>query len=283
MTKTRLLILVGLLAAAPQAFAQGPGAGRPGFGLARVLGLEGMLGGKVVHAAPFSAQATIETTQTLADGTHINRTITAMLYRDSQGRVRREVTLSGFGPLQVSGQPARFVVISDPVAGVVYLLNPEKKVVRRMPMPPDRQQRAEAGGQRGSAWPQNPAAEASAQTESLGTQTISGIKVEGTRVTRTIPAGQIGNDKPVVIAVERWYSPDLQVLVKSMRKDPRFGDTTFTLSNIQRQEPEAALFQVPVDYTLRQGGRGRMRSGGEMGTPAPNAPTEPTPPPPPNE
>jgi hypothetical protein len=244
-----------------------------------------MLGGKVVQGAPFSALATKETSQTLADGTHITSTIKAMLYRDSQGRVRREVTLSGFGPLQVSGQPARFVVIFDPVAGVVYILNPEKKVVRRMPMPPGAQQRAEAGGQQGLAWLQNSPAAAHAQTESLGTQTISGVKAEGTRVTRTIPAGQIGNDKPVVIAAERWYSPDLQILVKSKRTDPRFGDTTFTLSNIQRQEPEAALFQVPVDYTLKQG-QGRMRSGAGARMPAPNAPSapsEPAEPPPPNE
>jgi len=272
MRKRRLLILAGLLAAAPQAFAQGPGAGLPGPGLARVLGLEGMLGGKIVQGAPFSAQATIDTAQTLVDGTHINRTITTMVYRDSQGRVRHEVTLSGFGPVQVSGQPARFVVISDPVAGVVYVLNPERKTVRRMPLPPDR---GAPGGNRGSVWPQKPAGEASAQTESLGTQTISGVKAEGTRVTRTIPAGQIGNDKPVVVAVERWYSPDLQVLVKSTRKDPRFGETTFTLANIQRQEPDAALFQVPVDYTLRQGGRGAMRMRQEKMQPPPAAPNAP--------
>jgi hypothetical protein len=100
--------------------------------------------------------------------------------------------------------------------------------------------------------------------ESLGTQTINGISAEGTRITRTLAAGQIGNDRPIQIVFERWYSPDLQVLVKSTRTDPRFGTTTYTLTKVQRTEPAATLFTVPSDYTVQQGGpmrggRGRMR------------------------
>jgi hypothetical protein len=95
--------------------------------------------------------------------------------------------------------------------------------------------------------------------ETLGAQTIGGVNAEGTRITRTIAAGQIGNDKPIQIVFERWYSPDLQIVVKSTRTDPRFGTTTYTLKSVQRTEPAASLFAVPPDYTVQQGpGKGGL-------------------------
>src|SRR5207249_9818645 len=84
------------------------------------------------------------------------------------------------------------------------------------------------------------------KTESLGTQTINSVTAQGTRYTRTIPAGQIGNEQPIIIVSERWYSPDLQIVVMSKRSDPRFGETTYQLTNLQRSEPAASLFQVPA-------------------------------------
>src|SRR6266851_9468698 len=99
---------------------------------------------------------------------------------------------------------------------------------------------------------------ANAKTESLGTQTIEGVNAEGTRTARTIPAGEMGNEKPITIVSERWYSTDLQMDVRSAHSDPRFGDTTYTLTNIQRSEPDASLFVVPSDYTVKQGKHGMM-------------------------
>jgi hypothetical protein len=106
--------------------------------------------------------------------------------------------------------------------------------------------------------------------DSPGTQTINGVAAEGTRITHTIAAGQIGNDKAIQIVFERWFSPDLQVVVKSARSDPRFGTTTYTLTNVQRTEPAAALFAVPPDYTVQQGPRNHGR--GAMHAPPPDAP-----------
>jgi hypothetical protein len=89
--------------------------------------------------------------------------------------------------------------------------------------------------------------------EELGTQTINGVLAQGMRVTRVIPAGQIGNEKPITIVRESWYSNDLQTVVMSKRSDPWSGETTYTLTNIQRSEPDASLFTVPSDYTVTQG------------------------------
>jgi hypothetical protein len=94
--------------------------------------------------------------------------------------------------------------------------------------------------------------EQSGQSESLGTQVIEGVKAEGTRLSETIPAGSIGNDQPILIVTERWYSPDLQMVIMSKRSDPRVGETTFRITNISRTEPAATLFQVPADYTLEK-------------------------------
>jgi hypothetical protein len=100
-------------------------------------------------------------------------------------------------------------------------------------------------------------ADGSLKQEDLGTQTINGVMATGTRYTHTIPAGQIGNEKPIVAVSEHWYSDDLQIVVKSTRTDPRFGTTTYTVTNIQRTEPAATLFTVPADYTVQTGRGGR--------------------------
>jgi len=87
--------------------------------------------------------------------------------------------------------------------------------------------------------------------ESLGKQTIEGIEAEGVRTTMTIPAGEIGNERPIEIISERWYSPELQTLVMTKHSDPRFGETVYHLTNISRSEPDASLFQVPADYKIK--------------------------------
>lgn len=88
--------------------------------------------------------------------------------------------------------------------------------------------------------------------ESLPAQMINGALAQGTRTTETIPQGKIGNDRPIVIVNERWTSNDLQLLVKSTSSDPRFGDTTYQLTNIVQSSPDPSLFQIPADYTLRK-------------------------------
>jgi TonB family protein len=63
--------------------------------------------------------------------------------------------------------------------------------------------------------------------ESLGKQTIDGVVAEGTRAIQTIPAGAIGNERPIQIVFERWYSPELQTVIMTRQLDPRFGETVF--------------------------------------------------------
>jgi len=217
------------------------------FGRARFVGAEPFSAGKVVTGAPYSAQAVTEHTQTLPDGNSIHTTNTATVYRDSQGRTRREQEIGAIGRLATQGTPRKMIFITDPVGGYIYSLNPNRQVARQMPF------RARQGAWPGAATarqrPENP----NVKTESLGTQVIAGVTAQGTRITRTVPAGRIGNQAPIVIVVERWYSPDLQTDVMRKRIDPQFGETTFQLTNITRSEPNPSLFQVPSDYTIESG------------------------------
>jgi hypothetical protein len=258
--------------------AMGPGPDGPPEAIGFVEFEEGV-SGKTVSGAPFSASFSTQTTQVLSDGNQIQRSTTGSLARDSQGRTRREMTLPAIGPWAASGKPApQMTFINDPVAGAQYSLDANRKIARK------KAARNHVGGDfagkhpGGHGGPFAAEREKETTTTSLGTQMVGGVSAEGTRITRTIPAGEIGNQKPIVITVERWYSPELQETVMTKRSDPRMGERVFQLTNIQRAEPAATLFQVPADYTVKQGGgrgpRGMHRRHGAGGGPAaaPGAP-----------
>ena len=256
----------------PDAMEQGGGPEGPLGPRMEILGFGEMHPGKVVTGAPYSAVAVTETQQTLVDGNTINRKIQAKVFRDTQGRTRREITLTGVGPLSTTGSSRTFVMIHDPVAGTAFVLHQDTKMAERLPAHP-RGLNAQPDLQgKFNARMQEEIANGSLKKEDLGVQTIDGISAQGTRFTRTIPAGQAGNAKPIIITNERWYSPDLQIVIKTVRSDPRFGETTYAVTNIQKREPAAALFAVPSDYTVKQGGvRGRdkmNRRGGPGAAPA---------------
>jgi hypothetical protein len=256
------------------AYAQvsGGGPGGPGPVIREGIGFLGFEGGmheRTVTGAPFTATFTTESTQTLADGNQIQHNSTGSIARDSQGRTRREMNLPAIGAFAVvSGQSLSHVVfLNDPVAGTHYVLEEDKKIAQQLPEPPDRipvQGKGFRIGTRGET--RNDAEEV---TTSLGTQTIGGVSAEGTRYTRTIPAGEIGNTKPIVVVTERWYSADLQMMVMTKRSDPRSGDSTFQMTNVQRGEPSASLFQVPANYTIAQGSQHGMRTFHVGGPPPP--------------
>lgn len=242
------------------------------------VGITTALAGPMVNVtgAPYSAQCTTERVQVLADGNRIIQTTSGSVARDGQGRVRREESLSG---LKTSdGEAPQIVMIDDPVAQVHWTLNAQKKTAMKMSV--SNIKFGPFGAAAGSGlsstksffFTSDGGAVASAAVSpgvvlkngaplndvnvtktDLGTQTVEGLPAQGTRITKTIPAGQIGNEQSIVITTETWYSPDLKVLVMSKSSDPRMGDTTYTLTNIQRSEPAASLFQVPDDYTVKDG------------------------------
>ncbi|HEV2424493.1 MAG TPA: hypothetical protein VGZ29_06675 [Terriglobia bacterium] len=225
------------------------GAGGP----RRMLAVPMFEGVKPVTGAPFSAQATTEISQVLADGNRINNKETATVARDSSGRTRRDGTVRRIGLLASAGSQPEIVRIVDPAAGMTYMLDVGTKTAVKVPLKSGPRDAGVNPKERVRLWRGAGGSKWQAVTESLGDQMMAGVDAQGTRTTETIPAGAIGNEKPIVIVSERWYSPDLQETIYSKRSDPRFGTTIYQLTNISRQEPDPALFQVPADYTVQDG------------------------------
>jgi hypothetical protein len=233
-----------------------------------------------VVGAPYSATITNESVQTLADGNRIVQTSTGSTARDSQGRTRQDTVLPPIGNLSAANAP-HLVFIHDPVAQISYSLNLTDKTAHKMPpLPPLPAGTAGGGGATitmrvgdGIGAPLPPSDDmpitlagpgpgaffekhmiveerGRVSTEDLGSQTMEGVLVKGTRMTHTIPAGQIGNEAPITIVSEVWFSPELKTVVYSKRSDPRIGEQTFHLTNIVREEPNPSLFTVPADFRI---------------------------------
>lgn len=264
------------------------------------MDMVGSIKGPLVKGLPYSADEISENTQVLADGTRIHRETKVTVYRDSEGRTRRETPDS--------------VTISDPVAGSTYVINPKTNSVRKMQMasnfiyrktsdgpviagePTTFSLRTSGDGQADieiNGKPLDPKAvaelmakakaEGSAQSkggimvldgntagyavstgplrrvtinaakgEPLGKKNVEGVIAEGTRNTETIEAGAIGNDRPIQVVNEHWFSEELGMVVYSKRSDPRTGDETFRVTNIRRGDPPAYLFQAPAETQTQE-------------------------------
>ncbi len=257
--------------------------GPHGPGDFRFLATEMSFGGKLVKGSPYAAEAVTESTQTLIDGNRIITKSSASIYRDSEGRTRREQTLRAIGPFVKGGAGAHHhIFISDPVAGTSFSLNPETRVARKMaPMRFKFEQKQSPEGGKAGAPGEGPrqfrveltpdvavnkkatevgvsmgwidTRNSNAKTEALGKQNIEGVEAEGTRTTVTIAAGEIGNERDIQIVSERWYSQELQTIVMTRHSDPRFGENSYRLTNISRTEPSRSLFEIPADYTVKEG------------------------------
>jgi len=208
----------------------------------------------LVTGAPYSADVSNQVVQTLTDGNTIQRTTTGHVARDSQGRTYSQETITG-GPLGQNG-PRTITFINDPVGGYAYVLNASTKTAirRAIKTPPAGEPPAGRSFDRGPGRSRGDSA--NVVTNDLGTQNIGGVSAQGKSVTHTIPAQAVGNAQPIVSTNETWYSPDLQILVLAKRNDPRMGQSTYSLTNIQRTEPPATLFQVPSDYTVKDAPQG---------------------------
>jgi len=211
---------------------------------------------KLVKGAPYSAVAVSESVQTLGDGNRIRQTTSTTVYRDSAGRTRRE-TMRKDGTLQS-------IAISDPTTGINYILDPQNRTATKSEfagmmkkvelMRVEDRKKIEAENMlAASKMPANSVllGKTRSDAEPLGRQTVEGVDAEGSRTTITIAAGQIGNDLPINIVSEQWYSPELQLLIMTKHSDPRTGETTYRLTNVNRAEPDRSLFELPADYTVR--------------------------------
>jgi hypothetical protein len=226
----KMTLVCGLLSAADRtAMAQTRPSACPqveGFGLLQVSPRIG---------CPLSAVIEITHTQTLADGTHVQTKSKTLVYRDSLGRVR----FDNYAPAQ---EAPSYIQIYDPVEGLRYFIQPQFAIASRSKWtgpPPSRSV--------GSASP--PASQSA--DEKLESQQMEGLLATGRRTTRTILAGAEGNDRALTIVSEIWISSDMGITLMEKHSDPRSGDVEERMTNLERTEPDVALFHVPADYTIK--------------------------------
>jgi hypothetical protein len=228
----------------------------------------GRRSGKPVTGAPFSAQVIVDNTRTLPNGVHISESAIGALYRDSQGRIRRDKPRNG---------DPEIAIIDDPVAGIQYRLHLFQHTVvklsygdmeaanreleeRRAAESAEREQKTagEKAEREAASADKKREALSEPRTEPLGAQLIEGIQAEGTRSTRTVAVGAMGNDKPFDVVQETWYSPALQMVVLFKMTNPARGDLVMRLANINQAEPARSLFEPPSDFAAAEkteGGR----------------------------
>jgi hypothetical protein len=239
---------------------------------------------KPVAGKPFSATEERQTVQVLGDGTRIDKKETDKYFRDHQGRTRIErdngdtIVISdpvdGFSAeMNAANKSAHKMIVKVKTAvgsgtgfgagsggaGQTNIMTLDKlhaemaagKTATATAMATTTQDmvftRVETGpgvgGLAGIKQDQG-------AVEDLGTQIINGVPAQGTRSTITIPAGQIGNDREIKVVSERWFSSDLQMLIKSSNNDPRFGETTYQLTGILQGAQDPTLFQIPTDFNV---------------------------------
>jgi hypothetical protein len=255
---------------------------------ARVIAEVAASSDRIVKGAPFSADGISESVQVLADGNRIVRSSTTKMYRNSEGRFRREMENTSsnvFGTMFSTGEG---ITILDPVAGRRLMVDDSLKtvrisslvlapgsawtttttksgnteertttIVRSMQTAKAAEELAAAANRSNSvaftySFPGGfvPGRPYETKTEELGSRDFEGVMAEGKRTTTTIPAGAIGNERPIEIVYERWYSNELQLTVFSRHNDPRFGEQTYRLTNLVRTEPNASLFLAPSGYKV---------------------------------
>jgi hypothetical protein len=243
---------------------------------------------QIVKGKPYSADTSTETVQTLADGNRIVHRTVSKFYRDSDGRTRREQTFGNVDPEHPSAHEVK-VFVDDPANGTAFVMDPGSKSADKVQRSPkfldernaefldernakDEAKRSmmtiESDGEEGAQGAPgrmmikfrdehsgNLAAIVSDEKrdvvkEDLGNRTIEGVDCTGTRQTITIPAGAVGNEKPISIVTETWFAPAIAAVVESATDDPRYGKTTYQLTNVQLSEPARALFEPPANFKV---------------------------------
>jgi hypothetical protein len=231
----------------------------------------------LVKSSPFCATITTEHTQVFADGNRIHTSEDSSICRDSAGRTRREADMNLLGAFPQKSV-TKLITITDPVAGVRYVLNTDEKIAHKMPISPFAISTLRAGTgaghvgyvTKGQVTGGNVAyatqgggsnvmfyrkigqdsSEAPPITETLGDQDIGGVHATGTRMTTTIPSGSLGNEQPILVTSETWYSPELKATVMTKHNEPWVGELKTQFTNVNRAEPDRSLFTIPGDYKI---------------------------------
>lgn len=210
-----------------------------------------------IKGQPYSLVEKTTQVRTLVDGTTITTRREQHRVRDSEGRVRVESGTVEDGQFEL-----QTVSLMDPVARTMTTLfvNGKTAIVRHYPpltpqaapTPPTPEQQAHTAAMqaRAEAYRKKPMPKFS--SEDLQPETIAGLYATGRRHTIVIPAGRAGNDRDIHVVEDTWTSPDLKIMMRNTVDDPQSGKTTTEVTELERNEPDPALFQIPADYKVTE-------------------------------
>jgi len=199
----------------------------------------------LITGQPFRAKINVQVTRLLPDGTKVEQKYYTQAARDTEGHEYREAR--DMVPASSDREPALIrTTVYDPKTSLVRNCFPAQQICRQMQFDATSHPVDEPVG------PSSDGKSVLAR-ESLGKKQMLGLEVEGTRETVTFKAGAFGNDKPVVVTKEIWYSPRLQFNVAVTRDDPRNGMQKFEVSDLKLGDPEASWFTLPDGYRLVSG------------------------------
>src|SRR6266436_1157451 len=191
-----------------------------------------------VPALPFSAKVELELVNQLQDGTLITHKTYNLDARDSQGRTRNEAR-NWINP-SIGAEPRLIrIEVYDPATRTRINVFPLTKTARQWTV-----------GTTVPTAPSSAPAKPETTTENIGSDSIEGLPVHGVRVSQTYPPGALGNDRPLIIITESWYSGDLKINLLTKRTDPRYGVQTVRVTELLKQEPDRELFAIPGEYKL---------------------------------
>lgn len=195
---------------------------------------------------PFSAMIRVERSFIRPDGSVIDVKTVRQIGRDSRGRIYNETrTLL---PASSSESPEiERIRLYDPQTRVSTTLNVREQTfwsmtVNRPPatVPPALIEATPAG----NTLQQNEFT----IKEDLGVHEVGGVPAHGVRETQKIPGDGNGAGNEITVTDEYWYSDDLRINLMIRHNDPRTGAVKMTVGQIQRPEPEPALFEIPAGY-----------------------------------
>jgi hypothetical protein len=201
-----------------------------------------------IAGQPLSATVTIEVKRELRDGSIWQRTATAVIARNSQGQIHNEA--HAFVPLGLDRKPASTLMsvhIYDPQTRLNTFLNPSTHIARQRTLA---REPSTAPPANWAQMDQRFRPSTNVQLEDLGTQTIEGFYVHGYRRTNTYDAQSTGTGRSIVVTDEYWYAEDIRLNLLEKHNDPRKGDFTTTVTQVNRTEPAAELFVVPAGFKI---------------------------------
>jgi hypothetical protein len=215
--------------------------------------------------APFTGTVKTSFDRKLADGNEERKVSSTHPSRDSAGRERSEFAVGCARSEDGQTHEQLIVIVNDSVAhttmswqvgadqqpkivSVFHQLDsaPSVKSTKPSAAELERQQKELRDTQVGQVLLRS-----ETKTESLGVKQIAGFSAQGTRTTRTIPAGQEGNDQPLAVVTETWESKELGITLMSISDDPRRGRITSVYEELNLGEPDPGLFVPPPGYTLQ--------------------------------